>query len=117
MSTKYDYARFSKQEVEEIFGPKSDSLKAARLAKTDPEKYTALKQSGAYIHGIIAPAMLPRSSQLTREQLDAKARADAAAQRDDLIALPDALADRMGVERGFKVSFENLEKLMGRRDS
>ena len=116
MSQKYDYARFSRQEVEEIFGPKSDSLKAARLAKTDPEKYTALKQSGAYIHGIIAPAMLPRSSQLTREQLDVKARADVAAQKDDLIAIPDVLADRMKVERGTRVSFENLQKLLGRVD-
>lgn len=111
---KYDYGRFTRDEVERIFGPKSNSAEAARMAKFEPAKYAALKQSAAYVHGVIAEAMLPRSSQLTREQRDAKARADVAAQKDDLIAIPDALADRVGVERGFRVSFENLQKIMGR---
>ena len=113
MSEKYDYSKFSRSEVEAVFGPKSNSLKAAQMAKFQPDLYAALKQSAAYIHGIIAPAMLPRSSQLTREQLDAKARADVV--KDDLIAIPDVLAARLAVPVGTKVSFETLERLMGRK--
>src|ERR1700751_4333360 len=78
------------QEVREIFGPSSNSLKASRLAKTDPARYAALKQAACYTYGIVAEAMLPRSSQLTREQREQKARADAAAQRDELIEVPIA---------------------------
>jgi hypothetical protein len=102
------------QQVREIFGPGSNSLKAAQMAKLDPQKYAQLKQAACYTYGIIAEAMLPRASQLTREQREQKARADAAAQKDDLIAIPDALADRVGVERGFRVTYENLQKIMGR---
>jgi hypothetical protein len=114
MSEKYDYSKFSKQEAEEIFGPTSNSVKAAQMAKFDPQKYSALKQSAAYIHGLIAPVMLPRASQLTREQLDAKARADAAAQKDESFTLAPALADRLGIPADTKVSWETFQRLMGR---
>jgi hypothetical protein len=114
MSEKLDFDKFTKEEVTAVIGPGSDSRKAAEMAKHRPELYAALKQSACYTHGVIAEAMLPRASQLTREQLDSKRRADAAAQRDDLIAIPDALAARLAVPVGTKVSYEALQKLMGR---
>jgi|ERR1700730_16987850 len=115
MSEKYDYSKFSRAEAEEVFGPKSNSLKAAQMAKFQPDLYAALKQSAAYIHGIIAPAMLPRSSQLTREQLDAKARADAAKQKDELIEVPMQVCDRLGLPYGTKVTYEQLQRTLGKR--
>jgi hypothetical protein len=115
MSSKYDYAKFSRAECEEVFGPKSKSLKAAQMAKFQPDLYAALKQSACYTHGIIAEAMLPRAHQLTREQLDKKARADAAAAQDNLIPLPNELADRLGVPWGTRVTYEQLQKSMGKQ--
>jgi hypothetical protein len=115
MSEKYDYAKFTRDEVERVFGPRS-SAEAARMAKYEPQKYAALKQAGCYVFGTISESMLPRASRLTPEQRDKKARADAATAQNDLIAIPDALADRVGVERGFKVSYDNLQKIMGRVD-
>ncbi len=115
MSDKYDYSKFSRAEVEEVFGPKSNSLKAAQMAKFQPDLYAALKQSAAYIHGIIAPAMLPRSSQLTREQLDAKARADAAAQKDEKILLPEEIADRLHLPFGTRMTFAQIQTALGHR--
>lgn len=118
MSANYDYARFSRAECEEIFGPKSNSLKAAQMAKFQPDLYAALKQSSCYTHGIIAEAMLPRSSQLTREQLAEKARADAAKQKDELIEVPMQVCDRVGLPYGTKLSYENFTKaVMGRQHS
>jgi hypothetical protein len=115
MSEKYDYATFSRAEVEEVFGPKSNSLKAAQMAKFEPQKYAALKQSACYTHGIIAEAMLPRSSQLTREQLDQKAKADAAAQRDEKILLPEEIADRLHLPFGTRMTFAQIQTALGHR--
>ena len=115
MSDKLDFDKFTKEEVTAVIGPGSDSRKAAEMAKHRPELYAALKQSACYTHGIIAPAMLPRSSQLTREQLDAKRRADAAAQKNELIEVPPQVCDRLGLPHGTRVSWENLQKTMGRQ--
>lgn len=112
---KYDYAKFTRDEVERVFGPKSNSAEAARMAKFEPQKYAALKQSAAYIHGVVAEAMLPRASQLTREQREAKTRADLAAQKDELIEVPVAMCDRLGLPHGTRVTWENLQKSMGRQ--
>ncbi len=103
------------QQVREIFGPTSNSLKAAQMAKHQPDLYAKLKQAACYSYNIVPEAMLPRSSQLTREQRDAKTRADVAAQKNDLIAVGDVLAARLGIPENTKVSFDTLERLMGRK--
>ena len=111
-----DFSKFTREEVTQVFGPGSDSRKAYELSKFDPARYRALKQAAVYSYGLVAESMLPRASQLTREQLDAKRRADLAAQKDESFPLPPALADRFGVPADTKVSFETLQRLLGRKN-
>jgi hypothetical protein len=110
-----DFAKFTREEVAQVFGPGSDSRKAYELSKYNPAKYAALKQAAVYSFGIVAESMLPRAHQLTREQLDKKARADAAAQKDELIEVPHQVCDRLGLPYGTKVTWEQLQKSMGRQ--
>src|SRR5258708_21887909 len=115
MPEQYDYSKFSRAEVEAVFGPRSNSLEAARMAKFEPTKYAALKQAGVYLFGLISESMLPRASQLTREQREAKTRADLAAQKDETFQLPEPLAARLGVPADTKVSWDTLQRLLGRK--
>jgi hypothetical protein len=114
MPEQLDFAKFSRAEVEEVFGNKSDSRKAAHLAKHDPARYHALKQAAVYTYGLVSEAMLPRQHRFTREQLDAKARADVAAQRDETFPLPEPVSSRLGLPPETRVSWSTLQKLMGR---
>src|SRR5712664_1554556 len=120
MPEQIDFAKIPRSEVEELFGsskpggPKADSRRATELLKYNPDRYHAAKQAGCYIFGTISESMVPVKYRISKQALEAKRLADAASEKDDLIALPDVLADQMGVERGFRVSYENLQKLMGR---
>ena len=104
------------QQVREIFGPTSNSLKAAQMAKHQPDLYAKLKQAACYSYNIVPEAMLPRSSQLTREQREAKIRSEVAAQKDETFQLPEPLAGRLGLPSETRVSWSTLQKLLGREN-
>ena len=114
MPEQIDFAKIPRSEVDELFGSKANSRKATETLKYRPDFYHAAKQAAVYLYGTVAESMLPMQHRISKQALEAKRLADAAAQKDELIAIPDALADRFGVQRGMRISYENLQKLMGR---
>jgi hypothetical protein len=114
-SNELDFAKFTKEEVTQVFGPGSDSRKAYELSKRQPNLYAAMKQAAVYNFGLLPEAMLPRASQLTRDQLELKRRADLAAQKDELIEVPMPVCDRLGLPHGTRVTWDKLQKSMGRQ--
>ena len=103
------------RQVREIFGPGSNSAKASQVAKFDPQKYAALKVAACYTYGIIPESMVPMQHRLTREQLDAKARAEAAAQRDERILLPEEVCSRLHLPLGTRMTFAQMQAALGKR--
>jgi hypothetical protein len=67
-----DFAKIQRSEVDELFGPKSNSRKAAEMLKHDPDRYHAIKQAGCYIFGTISEAMLPVKHRISKQDLEAK---------------------------------------------
>jgi hypothetical protein len=118
MPEQIDFAKIPRSEVEELFprpgGPKVDSRKATETLKYRPDFYHAAKQAAVYLYGTVAESMLPMQHRMSKQVLEAKRLADAAAQKDDLIAIPDTLAARLAVPVGTRVSYDTLQKLMGR---
>lgn len=110
-----DFAKFTKEEVTQVFGPGSDSRKAYELSKRQPKLYAAMKQAAVYNFGLLPEAMLPRTSQLTREQLEEKRRADLAALRDERIPLPQELCDRLRVPFGTRLTYAQLQTALGKQ--
>src|SRR6267378_1731038 len=107
-----DWTSFTREQVGQIFGPGSDSRKAADLARRDAKLYTSLKQAAVYSFSILPEEMLNRASRIKKADREAAYRAAHAAEKDETFFLPQALADRLGVPaETTKVSFETLQRL------
>ncbi len=120
MPNEVDFAKIPRSEVEELFprpgGPKPDSRKATETLKYRPDFYHAAKQNAVYILGTVSESMLSMKYRISKPALEAKRLADATAEKNELIPLPAELASRFGVPENSKVSFETLERLMGRKN-
>src|SRR6266404_881498 len=114
-SNERDFAKFTKEEVTQVFGPGSDSRKAYELSKFDPARYAALKQAAVYSYGLVAESMLPMKSRISKQALEDKRRSDMAKQKDELIEVPPAVCDRLGLQYGTKVTYEQLQKSLGKQ--
>lgn len=115
MPNNTDFTTHKREAVTEIFGPGSDSRKAAELARRDPALYNSLKQSACYEFGLLPEAMLPLRSRVKKEDIEARHRANLAAAKDDLIPLSQELSDRLGLPIGSRVTFAQLQATLGRR--
>jgi len=121
MPEQIDFAKIPRSEVEELFGcpkpggPKADSRKAADMLKFNPERYHAAKQAGCYIFGTISESMVPVKYRISKQDLEAKRRADMAKQKDDLIPLPQELTDRLNLPLGTRMTFAQVQAILGHR--
>ena len=109
------FSKYTPEQIRAVFGKGSSSLTAHQLFRRDPKSYQEMKVVAVYRDRILGEDSLPLKQRLTKDQLEAKYKADRAAAEDNLIAIPDVLAARLAVPVGTKVSFETLEKLMGRK--
>jgi hypothetical protein len=109
------FSKYTPEQIRAVFGKGSSSLTAHQLQKRDPKAYQEMKVVAVYRERILGEDSLPLKQRLTKDQLEAKYKADRAAAEDNLIAIPETLAARLAVPVGTKVSFETLEKLMGRK--
>jgi len=116
MASNSDFTTHKRESVVEVFGPGSDSRKAADLARRDPALYNSLKQAAVYEFGLLPEEMLNRASRVKKEDREARHRANLAAQKDESFPLAPALADRLGVPADTKVSWETFQRLMGRQN-
>ena len=73
------------------------------------------QQALHYRDRILGEDSLPLKSRLTKDQLEAKYKADRAAAEDNLIPIPNELAERLGLPIGTRVSWEQLQKTMGKQ--
>jgi hypothetical protein len=115
MPNNNDWSTHTRDQVGAIFGPGSDSRKAADLARRDPALYNSLKQAAVYSFSLLPEEMLNRASRIKKEDREAAYRAAHAAAKDNLIPLPNELADRLGVPWGTRVTYEQLQKSMGKQ--
>jgi hypothetical protein len=119
MPEQIDFAKIPRSEVEELFprpgGPKSDSRKATETLKYRPDFYHAAKQNAVYILGTVSESMLPTKYRISKADLETKRRADLAAQKDELITLPEELSDRLHLPLGTRMSFAQIQTALGRR--
>jgi hypothetical protein len=108
------FSKYSPEQIRSVFGRGSSSLTAHQLQKRDPQAYQEMKVVAVYRDRILGEDSLPLKQRLTKDQLEAKYKADRAAAQDNLIPIPDALADRVGLQRGTKATYENLCKMLGK---
>ena len=109
------FSKYSPEQIRAVFGKGSSSLTAHQLMKRDPNSYLEMKITAVYRDRILGEDSLPLKSRLTKDQLEAKYKADRAAAQDNLIPLPNELADRLGLPIGTRVSWEQLQKTMGKQ--
>jgi len=109
------FSKYPAEMVKKVFGKGSSSLTAHQLFRRDPQAYREMKITAVYRDRILGEESIPFKERLSEDQLEQKYKADRAAAEDNLIAIPDVLAARLAVPVGTKVSFETLEKLMGRK--
>jgi hypothetical protein len=115
MPTNNDWTSHTRDQVSQIFGAGSDSRLAAETARRNPALYNSLKQAAVYSFSILPEEMLNRANRIKKEDREAQHRANLAAQKDDLIEVPPAVCDRLGLQYGTKVTWENFQKTMGRQ--
>jgi hypothetical protein len=109
------FSKYTPEQVRAVFGKGSSSLTAHQLQKRDPQAYRELKLCAIYRERILGPESIPFKERLTPEQLENKYKADRAAAQDNLIPLPNELAERLGLPVGTRVSWEQLQKTMGKQ--
>jgi len=109
------FSKYSEAQIRAVFGKGSSSLLAHQVQQRSPQEYLEMKVTAVYRDRILGPESLPLNARLTKDQLETKYKADRAAAQDDLIPLNAALAARLGVPENTKVTWENFQKLMGRK--
>jgi hypothetical protein len=109
------FSKYSPDQIKAVFGKGSSSLTAHQLMKRDPASYLEMKVTAVYRDRILGEESLPLKSRLTKDQLEEKYRQDKAAAQDDLIPLSPVLAARLGVPENTKVTWDNFQRLMGRK--
>src|SRR6267142_383225 len=109
------FSKYTPEQIRAVFGKGSSSLLAHQVQQRSPQEYLEMKVTAVYRDRILGPESLPLNARLTKDQLEAKYKADRAAAQDDLIPLNAALAARLGVPENTKVTWENFQKLMGRK--
>ena len=115
MPTNSDWTSHTREQVSQIFGPGSDSRKAADLARRDPALYNSLKQSAVYSFSILPEEMLNRANRIKKEDREAQHRANLAAAKDSLIEVPLAVCDRLNLQYGTKFTYDQLAKALGKQ--
>jgi|ERR1700730_11981520 len=109
------FSKYSPEQIRAVFGKGSSSLTAHQLMKRDPNSYLEMKITAVYRDRILGEDSLPFKQRLTKDQLEEKYRQDKAAAQDALILVPQALCDRLGLQYGTKVTYEQLQKSMGKQ--
>lgn len=111
---RISFNKYTEEEVKAVFGPSSDSRRAVELQKREPKIYAEMKQSAAYVFRLIPESTIPFANRISKADLEESYRQEKATERDELVPMPDQLADRLGVPRGTKKKFEDLKVLMGK---
>ncbi len=109
------FSKYTPEQIRAVFGKGSSSLTAHQLQKRDPQAYQEMKVVAVYRERILGEDSLPLKQRLTKDQLEAKYKADRAAAEDNLIPIPNELAERLGLPIGTRVSWEQLQKTMGKQ--
>ena len=109
------FSKYPTDMVKKVFGKGSSSLTAHQLFRRDPQAYKEMKVAAIYRDRILGEDSLPLKERLTKDQLEEKYRQDKAAAEDNLIPMPNELADRLGLARGTRVTYEQLQKSMGKQ--
>jgi hypothetical protein len=101
--------------VRKVFGKGSSSLTAHQLFRRDPKAYQEMKITAVYRDRVLGEDSLPFKQRLTKDQLEEKYRADRATAQDDLIEVPPAVCDRLGLQYGTRFTYEQLAKALGKQ--
>ena len=109
------FSKYPTEMVRKVFGKSSSSLTAHQLFRRDPQAYREMKVTAVYRDRILGEDSLPLKERLTKDQLEQKYKADRAVAQDDLIEVPHALCDRLGLQYGTRVTYEQLQKSMGKQ--
>jgi hypothetical protein len=109
------FSKYTPEQIRAVFGKGSSSLTAHQLFRRDKKSYEEMKVTAVYRDRILGEDSLPLKDRLTKDQLEQKYKADRAAAEDNLFTLPPALADRLGVPHSTRVTYEQLQKSMGKQ--
>jgi hypothetical protein len=113
-TTDLSFMAIEPEKVRNIFGPGSSSQAAHELSRRSPETYLAYKKNAVYALRIVPEDSLSRQHRVKKEILEQHAVAALAAEKNDKIAVPDSLADRLSLPRGTRCDYATLRTLMGK---
>ncbi len=111
------FSKYTPEQIRAVFGKGSSSLTAHQLFRRDQNSYREMKITAVYRDRVLGEDSLPLKDRLTKEQLEQKYKADRAAAEDNLFTLPPALADRLGLDRNTRVTYEQLAATLGKQSA
>jgi hypothetical protein len=111
------FSKYTPEQIRAVFGKGSSSLVAHQLFRRDQKSYEEMKIVAVYRDRVLGEDSLPLKQRLTKDQLEQKYKADRAAAEDNLFTLPPALADRLGLDRNTRVTYEQLAATLGKQSA